>query len=324
MKSLVTPIKSCCIKRITNANALFRISQYQFGEHLQIEKGPENSEQDSENSEPDNPLIQTLKQTKAFQAVTNSNARYQPHDVELVASRRQNRILYHVDESNPFSQILNAKSAAEIWKELEILKSKSQQITKNTKKKSIMELLESLSSKNDQEDNEGDSNDQIQFKPNNIRIAAAYANAIKRCGLLREFDEGFKMFEEAKQTRVSCSAAVFAAAIRLQMEREFSGESLHKCIEMVDDMKTSYKIRPSPLIYAELIKNSTALSHTRKAWKFVKFVLNDSDQKYLLESNALRHAIINYFAKTQQVEQGLVYFLFVLRFLVICILNIQD
>ena len=121
MKSILTPLKLVCIKHIThNTSALSHISKYQFGQQVQIEKSPENSDEENNNptqlDELENPLIETLRQSEAFQAVSNSDMKYRPPRVVQVETRRQSRTLWTVDESAPFSGILHAKNSRDIWK----------------------------------------------------------------------------------------------------------------------------------------------------------------------------------------------------------------
>ena len=86
------------------------------------------------------------------------------------------------------------------------------------------------------------------------------------------------------------------------------------CLEiasLIEDMKNNYKYQPTSHIYQQLITNSMHLGQHHRAKKVVNEILKDLDENrkwFILGGNKgrrLRTSIIDYFAKTRQIEKSL-------------------
>eukprot|EP01083_Nonionella_stella_P064777 169137_1 len=305
----------CKYSKCPSKNALHHLSKliciprYQFCQLQQeAEKSLEFSDRndhDTDTNIPIHPLVQSLSENPTFVQIQGSDSLRRP-DMETIAHRRKVRTPRTVSENERFSEIQNARSVSEIRKHLDKIKLQRKQPTKQ--KNRIMDILDSIAN---EEPNASDAPDKEESKNRSTKalfegtsdIREAYYRAIKVCGYLKEFEEGFKLFEEIKHDRRYRSPRTYSAVMWLHMEQDFSVESLNKCYELLDEMQTQYNMIPSGNVYAELLKNSTGLREHRRASALVKTVMNN--EEIYLKSKQCQHAILSHFSKTRQVEKAL-------------------
>ena len=336
MKSISKQLGRGCIQcNLANPRVISYVSSYKYSEQIQIEKNLEVSYTNDDN-ESDGAIIQKLTESKAFQQVSSPDAIYRNAAIDNAAMRRQRRITYPTTKNPQLSGIIHAKSVAEIRKTLKEFKPNLQPRRKpQNDQRSIMDILDSIAQQSNatnnkdaenDKDTENDKEEEIDqdndSKQNNVNISKdlreAYTQAILRCSELKEFDQGFKIFEEGKSKSNVCCPTIFVAAMRLQMDKQFDNDSMLKCIEMMEEMQTKYNKTPSSMMYAELITSAVGLKQFRRANGLVKKVIQSENSYNYLRSQRLRNVIINFYAKSKQIDQGIKFFIFFFFCLLCC------
>ena len=275
------------------------------------------SDLDDEHSTNNSDLLASLSENEVFQSIApDPSARRRHRGVENAFYKRQSRGRRVVDDGNRFSELLNARSVQEVRNQLEVFKKQSLGRPKYDGKGSrnrIMDILDSIANEDvDKSDEPNDDKSEDAGSPQindrrdmNKTLAAAYSHAISACGFLKEFEAGFQIFEEAKQNKSVINARVFGTAMWLVMEQELSATSLRKCHQMMDEMQNDFNQRPTSYSYAILIRNQTALRHFNANSKLISSMRESGDFDRFLGSKILQNSIVNYYAKSKQIEEGI-------------------
>ena len=288
---------------IKNVNGFMRINQYRFGDTRQQQKILEiDNDEDFNDSS-----LDFIRNDETFQNIAaDPNAVKRSTRADNIAYKRQYRQLRSVHESHHYAGILNAKSVNEIREQLQIIKNNTIKMQRKSRKESIMQILNNLAGDDNKDDKEDDDEKDLISLPRrmNYEVTNAYVKAMRQCGFLKEFNEGYKLFEEIKELRKAGPAA-YAMLIWLKMEENVDRDTLEECYDIFTEMKDKEGLRPNAEVYTQLIRNATLLKSFR-ARELVKAVFNAGDYtKNLLQSRSLRNAILNYYAKTQQIQSGL-------------------